>query len=179
MRKWTKKNAVERMKGNALLQQAMQIEPRLSPILDEAELQTYDREYNRLHRYFGLRNRAYKLVGWSADNPSLRTQEFYSAVINTIDDLLPPDSVDLIHSGVYLVKSGNRYKIGQSSNCYERIKSIELGLPDTLERIHIIWTSERNEIERFWHQRFEEKRVKGEWFELSDADVADFKLGGK
>lgn len=117
MKKWTKKSAIARMHNNPLLQQVLQVEPRIRPILEEAEQQKRGGGYHRIRKYIELKRKASRLVGWDSQNKELRTQEFYSAVISTIDDLLPPGDVDLIPSGAHPIKSDNRYKIGKLSNC--------------------------------------------------------------
>lgn len=95
MTKWTKESAISRMNDNKLLQEALRVEPRLRIIIEEAKEQRKVRGYNRIHKYVDLSNRALYLVGNLAENPQLRTSAFYDAVIHTIDDLLPPDVVDL------------------------------------------------------------------------------------
>ncbi len=76
---------------------------------------------------------------------------------------------------VYLMKSGKYYKVGRSF-CVERRK-YELGikLPEEIEIIHQIKTDDPQGIENYWHTRFQDKRKKGEWFELSSRDVKAFK----
>ena len=45
-------------------------------------------------------------------------------------------------------------------------------LPDL---IHSIKTNDPSGIEAYWHKRFEAKRMQGEWFNLSSADIKAFK----
>ena len=76
---------------------------------------------------------------------------------------------------VYLIKSGPNYKIGRTTNLKQRIGNIKLQLPDPVETIHTIKTNDEVKLESYWHERFAGKRKNGEWFSLSDEDVAEFK----
>lgn len=76
---------------------------------------------------------------------------------------------------VYLMKSGKYYKIGKSNHVGQRNYSIGLKLPEKLEVIHEISTDDPFGIEKYWHNRFKDKRLKGEWFDLSSEDVKAFK----
>ena len=91
---WTKRGAIERARRNLVLQMAVEMEPELKSILDEATKQRGGRGYHRIRTYIRLRNQATAYVGWCARDPRLRTRRFYSTVIRTIDDLLPPDAAD-------------------------------------------------------------------------------------
>jgi hypothetical protein len=77
--------------------------------------------------------------------------------------------------GVYLLRSGRYYKIGKATIFDKRIKRIALQLPEPIEVIHKIYSNNPDELERRWHQRFASKRRNGEWFELTDVDVAEFR----
>lgn len=76
---------------------------------------------------------------------------------------------------VYLLKGGGHYKIGKTKDFAKRLDQIELQLPWPVEVIHKIETDDPDGIETYWHKRFSGKRKNGEWFELSDEDVAVFR----
>lgn len=76
---------------------------------------------------------------------------------------------------VYLVRSGKFYKIGRSNDHGRRTYEIGLQLPEKLELVHTIETDDAVGIERYWHERFRDRRRNGEWFALTKADVAAFK----
>ena len=75
---------------------------------------------------------------------------------------------------VYLLKSGQHYKIGRSGNIERRIKSIAVSLPEEAELIHTIKTDDTVGIEKYWHERFKAERLNGEWFKLAPQQVRAF-----
>jgi hypothetical protein len=76
---------------------------------------------------------------------------------------------------VYLVKSGRHYKIGRSNSVGRREYELAIQLPVRAELIHKLATDDPVGIERYWHQRFAEKRANGEWFDLTPQDVSAFR----
>lgn len=66
----------------------------------------------------------------------------------------------------YLVFDGSLYKIGKSVNPNERLKAIKSQNPKA-EIIHIIGS----DIESLLHNKFKDKRIHHEWFNLSKTEV--------
>jgi hypothetical protein len=94
------------------------------------------------------------------------------------NDLESNEAKDVPKLGyVYLVKHGNRseYKIGKTYNALRREGEIRLELPGSLTPVHTIKTDDPSGVERYWHHRFKEKNLNGEWFDLTKADVQAFK----
>lgn len=82
---------------------------------------------------------------------------------------------NLIEGYVYLMKSGKYYKIGRSVSAEKRAYEIQLKLPEELKLIHKIKTDDPVGIEAYWHKRFAEKRMRGEWFNLTPQDISAFR----
>jgi hypothetical protein len=77
---------------------------------------------------------------------------------------------------VYLVKSGRLYKIGYSENHWRRKSELHKQTSEGITEIHTIAAiDDAPGIERYWHERFKEKRQHGEWFDLSSEDVSAFR----
>jgi hypothetical protein len=84
-------------------------------------------------------------------------------------------SQERIQGYVYLMKSGQFYKIGKSKSPDRRRNEIALLLPHDTNTIHIIATDDPAGIEHYWHERFKDKKVRAEFFRLNNADVQAFK----
>jgi Meiotically up-regulated gene 113 len=75
---------------------------------------------------------------------------------------------------VYLIKArSGEYKVGQSKNVGARIRSFATVGPFEFELVHQFPTDDCLSAERLLHQRYSEKRIKREWFSLSQLDISD------
>jgi hypothetical protein len=79
------------------------------------------------------------------------------------------------HGYVYMLKSGRFFKIGRSNAVGRREHELAIQLPEKAKIVHSIKTDDPVGIENYWHNRFSDRRMNGEWFDLSAIDVAAFK----
>lgn len=70
------------------------------------------------------------------------------------------------------------YKIGRTKAPIQRSSYFEVKLPFDFEIIHIFPADNMYQAERKLHDQFADKRVRGEWFTLTDEDVTFIKSIG-
>jgi hypothetical protein len=74
---------------------------------------------------------------------------------------------------VYVIKHQGTYKIGRSRHPARRIEQeISPKLPHEVETVHIIETNDMYSLELELHNKYADKRLNGEWFELDEGDIA-------
>lgn len=75
---------------------------------------------------------------------------------------------------IYLVRAitpHNHYKIGLSVDPSSRIESMGVKLPFPIERLHTFPTNNTTLAEKQLHNQYAHKRLRGEWFELSEQEI--------
>ena len=91
-------------------------------------------------------------------------------------EVLDGEGAEVLAEGfVYLIKSGRHFKIGKANSVEARHRQLKIQLPQTAEVVHRIKTDDPYGIESYWHRRFADKRLNGEWFTLSAEDVKAFR----
>lgn len=86
-----------------------------------------------------------------------------------------PRSATAADGVVYLLRSGQFYKLGRTNAFGRRERELAIQLPQKANTVHTIKTDDPQGIEAYWHARFSSKRAHGEWFKLEPSDVAAFK----
>jgi hypothetical protein len=114
------------------------------------------------------------LRDWTASAPDFAdVAAMLPAVAST--PATPRGAAKRVDGYVYLIKSGDFYKVGRSDDAERRFKQISVALPDKAALFHTITTDDPPGIEAYWHRRFADRRANGEWFKLTTADIAAFR----
>lgn len=99
-------------------------------------------------------------------------------LVEKIKSLIPSNSGISLnrvkYSYMYILKYGDEYKIGVSSNPRHRVYNINVSVPGGAEiiRCYPFRKSDVYRAEQSFHTYFSKKRVSGEWFRLSREDIS-------
>jgi len=78
---------------------------------------------------------------------------------------------------IYLLKvTGGPCKIGMTTKPFQRFNTLyhQSGMPIDYICCYLLRYGNVRRVEIHWHKRFAEKRIAGEWFDLSDEDINEF-----
>jgi len=88
----------------------------------------------------------------------------------------PIPKLKMIEGYVYVLKSPTgAYKIGKTKHPKDRLRTFHVKLPFEVEYACLIPTQNMNDLEHQLHIKYKDKRINGEWFNLSDDDLDDLK----
>lgn len=74
-----------------------------------------------------------------------------------------------------LINDEGKYKIGFTErNIKKRIKELQTGSPSEMRVVQEYESDNARKIETIMHRSFRSKRINGEWFDLTNEEVADF-----
>ena len=75
---------------------------------------------------------------------------------------------------VYIIKAPPKevYKIGYTRDVETRLKDLQVANANELEIVHMFETEKALLAEQLLHKLFENKRVRGEWYQLDSFDIA-------
>ncbi|HEY3865442.1 MAG TPA: GIY-YIG nuclease family protein [Solirubrobacteraceae bacterium] len=157
--------------------------PTSKELVTKAHTDTEFPSHTVFPRRFGSKSQMVaKLAAYCADKPE------YTDVVKILEPLVAVDPSDGAshdvdvnnekpsYGFVYLVKGHpDEYKIGHTKLVDRRLS--ELGATASIkhELVYEIKTDDPSGVEAYWHKRLEAKRMRGEWFKLSAADVKAFK----
>ena len=121
-------------------------------------------------RFGGFRNLGARVRDWAAQKAEYSDVASLLGAARTGGE--PKRKAD---GSVYLLRAGEFCKIGRSDEIERRVKEIRVSLPSAAELVHTIQTDDPPGIEAYWHRRFADRRVNGEWFRLDRFDIAAFR----
>ena len=134
--------------------------------------------HNTFRRFGGLDGLRARLRAYAAERgvPSVLAalpegEPDAGGPVTTGDQGAPPPSEGF----VYLIKSGRHFKIGKANSVEARHRQLKIQLPQVADVVHRIKTDDPLGIEAYWHRRFADRRLNGEWFDLSPGDIKAFK----
>jgi hypothetical protein len=100
-----------------------------------------------------------------------RKLQIYKSEMEVIYENKPPGKRSMIASYIYMIRDNNTglIKIGRSINPILREKTIQSENPN----LDLFWVSPTTQpsIEKRIHSIFKNKRIRGEWFDLTDGDI--------
>jgi len=132
--------------------------------------------YKTYESNFGLKdNIVWELRQWLTDNADTALLQLLPEGKPKTVSRTPRMKSEPSEGYVYLLQSGQHYKVGRSDELEKRVKQISIALPETVKLAHAIKTDDPLGIEAYWHRRFADRRANGEWFKLTAADVSAFK----
>lgn len=74
---------------------------------------------------------------------------------------------------IYIARCGQYHKIGLTNNFERRCKELTDNTPLEITWAYLIPTDDMRKLEAVLHKKYKDKRHKGEWFNLSEADVRE------
>lgn len=84
-----------------------------------------------------------------------------------------PEKKERLKPGyIYILKSDYGYKIGKSSQLDHRIKHFGVTLPFKVETFKTFKVKDMGKAERYLHDLFSHLLIDGEWYQLSEEDLA-------
>lgn len=142
----------------------------LTPEQRRANKREYNREYSR-NRYATDPEYRARLLVSSANNSAARRAKFKAQGLGSLGQKIQSRTGKL-----YIAECQGFYKIGFSNDMYDREVKLNVNNPFPVTMVYISDTIEGvNFVESALHDRYQSKRVKGEWFTLNKTNVKHIK----
>lgn len=113
----------------------------------------------------------------------LKKLERYAAAVEGFEspDYMEVEDVQAVKDCVYIIRDvdvSGFYKIGVASDLKRRLAQLTI-CPFRIKIVHVIPTENAYSLEYQLHAQFADKRVRGEWFNLTTEDIAWLTAIGK
>jgi len=118
----------------------------------------------------------FKLCNLFDNESERRTKKFITEDYPAFFEDRPHRGIKEKPGWIYVLKADNGMcKIGQTTNLNKRIKQLGIQLPYELEVACTVWTDHVVIAEQILHKHYKEKRAKGEWFALTEENIAEIR----
>ncbi len=158
-------NSISRPSGNPLVQWK-RVSETLYPTVQGQKF------WRQLKPYFGFATTVAKRYRLE----DMFTRHLPSSLKPSLPESSPLNESDTSTGGyVYFIRSQYGYKIGKTKRMKDRAQLFSVKLPFPIEIVHFSWFDDYSAAERHFHHLFKDKRLDGEWFNLTEADLNSIK----
>ena len=99
----------------------------------------------------------------------------FSSAKEALTHYLFTNTTEWANGFVYLLKSGDHYKIGRARSVDDRVKQISPKTPLPVELVHSFPCQDVAATEYYLHLRYQHRRTNGEWFALNRQEIDEVK----
>ena len=82
-----------------------------------------------------------------------------------------PKPEGITRGRIYILRAGEYFKIGKTSDLHRRIRDLKIQLPERADLLHTFYATDMTACEHWLHRIFRDQRSNGEWFRLRGDDL--------
>ena len=99
--------------------------------------------------------------------------EELNKIVDTLKNKWDQENRESMKDYLYIMECEGYFKIGKAHDLMSRLAGLQVGNPYEITPILYKKFNDALKIERLLHNKFEAKRVRGEWFELTGDDLIE------
>lgn len=111
------------------------------------------------------------MAEWYRQSVGFDPEEIHEVKNKPTTWIKPKEEAPAQPGHIYVVRSGEHFKIGKASDLKARLSTHQTSSPELLDVVIAVEVDDMTHTERELHEIFSEKRVRGEWFKLDGQDL--------